>query len=230
MQIPDDAVAEIMGAAGYDWVALDLEHGRFDENSLARTFRAIELGKCLPFARVGEVTAYAIKTVLDSGAQGIILPMIESADQLSEAVSWAHYPPRGTRGVGYSRANTFGKNFDSYRRTISPFVVAQIEHIRAIDSIEAILSVEGLDAVMIGPYDLSASMGLTGEFQHPDFKHAVARYITGCRQKGFASGIHVVEPEPAKLQSALAEGHRFLAYATDAVFLWRGAQRPHLKI
>lgn len=226
MQIPDDSVAEIMGAAGYDWVALDLEHGRFCEHDLAAMFRALELGKCLPFARVGEVTPYAIKAVLESGGRGIILPMIETADQLAAAIGWAHYPPRGTRGVGYSRANIFGKTFENYSRTIDPFVVAQIEHVRAIENIEAILAVKGLDAVMIGPYDLSASMGLTGEFEHPDFKQAVANYTAACRKMGTISGIHVIEPQPEKLQSAISDGHRFIAYGTDAIFLWRSAQRP----
>ena len=228
MQLPDDSVAEIIGTAGYDWVAVDLEHGRFSERDLAPIFRALALGKSLPFARIGEITAYRIKSALESGAQGIILPMIESAEQLKAAIEWAHFPPRGRRGVGYSRANVFGKHFEQYRSSFTPFVVAQIEHVRAIENIDAILSVAGLDAVMIGPYDLSASMGLTGEFDHPHFQSTVARYIKSCHESGVVSGIHVVDPAVAKLRSALADGHRFIAYGTDATFLWRSAQRPNL--
>jgi 2-dehydro-3-deoxyglucarate aldolase len=130
--------------------------------------------------------------------------------------------------VGYNRANLFGQAFDAYRSSIDPFVVAQIEHRTAIEDIEAILSVEGLDAVMIGPYDLSASMGLTGQFEHPDFKAAVSRYQTACRKFGVPSGTHVVEPDADRLSSAIAQGHRFIAYATDAVFLWHSACRPKL--
>ena len=228
MQLPNDSVAEIMGAAGFDWVALDLEHGRFPESSLPSLFRALEAGGCVPFARVGDVTAYSVKAVLDSGGQGVILPMINSADLLSRAMAWAHYPPRGVRGVGYSRANLFGKKFDEYLNVFNPVVVAQIEHVRAVKEIDAILTVPGLDAIMVGPYDLSASMGLTGQFDHPEFAAALTRITDACREHGVASGLHVVTPDKHRVQSAIDDGHRFIAYGTDAIFLWKGATRPDM--
>lgn len=226
MQLADSGVAELMGAAGYDWVAVDLEHGHYTEERLPDIFRALMTGGTLPFARLGQVDAYSIKTALDGGAQGLIFPMVESPEQVRQAVSWSHYPPRGSRGVGYSRANLFGKAFDDYRNSMDPFLVAQIEHRDAARNIEAILAVEGIDAIMIGPYDLSASMGLTGQFDHPAFKDLLAGVNAACARKGMPAGQHVVTPDRRRLEEALAEGYRFVAYCTDAIFLWSGASRP----
>ncbi len=229
MQLTDASIGEILGMAGYDWVALDLEHGRFAEDNYPSLFRAIENGGSLPFARVGQISAYAIKAVLDAGACGVILPMIESAKALSDAISWAHYPPRGVRGVGYSRANLFGQRFNEYLGSINPIVVAQIEHINAVKCIGDILKVPRLDAVMVGPYDLSASMGLTEQFDHPEFRAALASVLHACREHGVASGVHIVLPEKDRLQTAIDEGHRFIAYGTDAVFIWSAAVVPDVR-
>jgi 2-dehydro-3-deoxyglucarate aldolase len=226
IQLNDSNVAELMGAAGYDWVAVDLEHGRYAEDRLPDIFRGIAAGGTLPFARVGQVNAYTVKAALEAGAEGLIFPMIESAEQVRQAISWSHYPPRGTRGVGYSRANLFGKSFEAYRKEFRPFLVAQIEHKDAARDIDAILAVEGLDAVMIGPYDLSASMGLTGLFDHPDFKAVLSSVLSACVRHKVPAGQHVVSPDPRQLEAAVADGYRFIAYCTDAIFLWSGAQRP----
>jgi 2-dehydro-3-deoxyglucarate aldolase len=227
MQLADSNVAELMGAAGYDWVAIDLEHGRYAENQLPDIFRALVSGGTLPFARLGQVSAYTVKAALEAGAQGLIFPMVESAEQVRQAVSWAQYPPKGSRGVGYSRANLFGKVFEAYRE-FSPFLVAQIEHKDAARDIEAILAVEGLDAIMIGPYDLSASMGLTGQFDHPDFKALLNGVVAACARHKIPAGQHVVVPDPKRLEATLAEGYRFVAYCTDAIFLWTSASRPDI--
>lgn len=225
MQLADSNVAEILGAMGYDWVAIDLEHGRYAENQLPDIFRALTTGGTLPFARLGQVTVYTVKAALEAGAQGLIFPMVESAEQVRQAVSWALYPPEGSRGVGYSRANLFGKAFDAYR-DFKPFLVAQIEHKDAAREIDAILDVPGIDAIMIGPYDLSASMGLTGQFDHPDFKALLDGVVAACKKKGVPAGQHVVVPDPKRLEATLAEGYRFVAYCTDAIFLWTSATRP----
>lgn len=229
MQLPDQSVAEIMGRAGYDWIAVDLEHGHFSNAMLPAMFRAIELGGTLPFARVADIDRAGIKAALDAGAQGLIFPMVESAGQLAAAISWSRYPPSGTRGVGYARTNLFGRNLDAgLRQAEELLLVAQIEHVRAVDAIEQILDVAGLDAIMIGPYDLSASMGLTGQFDHPLFVAALARIADAARRAGIPSGLHVVQPDPQRLADAVAGGHRFIAYGIDAVFLWSTAQAPAL--
>jgi 2-dehydro-3-deoxyglucarate aldolase len=225
MQIPHSSVAEIMGQAGYDWVAVDMEHGAIDVHQLPDLFRALELGNTLPLARLAQGHSKDCKQVLDAGAGGVIVPMVETAEQLIQVRNACRWPPAGTRGVGFSRANLFGKHFDVYREEAqAPLLVAMIEHIRAVENLEEILSVEGLDAILIGPYDLSASMGLTAKFDMPAFIAAMERIRTLCSQHHIPCGVHVVMPDVEALKQRIAEGYRFIAYSIDAVFLQSSVQ------
>ncbi len=229
MQIPHPSIAEILGQAGYDWVAVDMEHGAIGAHQLPDLFRALELGGTLPLARIAEGHPKDCKQALDAGAGGIIVPMIETAEQLIAVRDACRWPPAGTRGVGFSRANLFGKHFEPYcAEAQAPLLVAMIEHHRAVENLERILAVDGLDAVLIGPYDLSASMGLTARFDAPEFKAVVDRIRHLCGQHGVACGLHVVMPQPEILQERIAEGYRFVAYSIDAVFLNKSAVLPSL--
>jgi 2-dehydro-3-deoxyglucarate aldolase len=232
MQIPDSSIAEILGRAGYDWVAVDLEHGTMGERVLPDLFRALELGGTLPLARLPEGTARDCKRALDAGAGGVILPMIQSAAQLSSLISACAWPPVGTRGVGFSRANLFGGDFDQYRdgEARGPLVIAMIEHIEAVANIDEIVAVPGLDAIFIGPYDLSASMGLIGQFDHPDFRAAIEKVCQRSRAAGVPHGQHVVAPSPDALRASVEAGHQFIAYSMDAVFLRNAVQRPDIAL
>lgn len=227
IQIPHASVAEILGRSGYDWVAVDLEHGSIAVHQLPDLFRALELGDTLPLARLARGDPKDCKQALDAGAGGVIVPMVEDARSLVGVRDACRWPPAGARGVGYSRANLFGKEFDAYQEEAqAPLLVAMIEHVRALDELETILAVEGLDALLIGPYDLSASMGLTGRFDHPDLRSAMDRIRVQAQRCGVPFGVHVVRPSPAELEQRIAEGHRFLAYSTDAAFLWRSSESP----
>lgn len=239
LQFPSSDVAEIMARAGYDWVAVDMEHGSFSSFLLPDIFRAIECGGAVPFARLAEANKVQIKYALESGAQGIIFPMIESAEQLSQVIDWAIYPGFDTwrnngeiakeyRGVGYCRANLFGKYFEDYRKNIASdiFLVAQIEHIRAVDNLESIVKHKRLDAIMVGPYDLSGSMGITGEFDNPKFISTMEHIKNVCQKCGMRMGLHIVKPDPEKLNQEITNGSQFIAYGIDSVFLWSGAERP----
>jgi 2-dehydro-3-deoxyglucarate aldolase len=220
MQIPNASVAEIMGQAGFDWVAVDMEHGAIAVHQLPDIFRALELGETLPLARLAHGHSKDCKQALDAGAGGVIVPMVESAIQLTMLRDACRWPPAGTRGVGFSRANLFGKNFDAYRdEAQAPLLVAMIEHTRAVENLEEILAVAGLDAILIGPYDLSASMGLTAQFSHPEFCALIRKILTLSVAKAIPVGIHVVNPSQKELQQRLAEGYQFLAYSVDSVFL-----------
>lgn len=220
MQIPNASVAEIMGQAGYDWVAVDMEHGAIGVHQLPDLFRAIELGGTLPLARLAIGGSKDCKHALDAGAGGVIIPMVESADQLASVRDACRWPPSGRRGVGFSRANLFGKRFEEYTQEAqAPLLVPMIEHIHAVENLDAICSVEGVDALLIGPYDLSASMGLTGTFDAQAFVQATEEIRAIATQHSIPSGVHVVKPDPALLQRELDSGHRFLAYSLDAVFL-----------
>ena len=230
IQIPHASVAEIMGQAGYDWVAVDMEHGAVAVHQLPDLFRALELGNTLPLARLAQGHPKDCKQALDAGAAGVIIPMVESAEQLIRVRDACRWPPAGTRGVGFSRANLFGKHFDAYREEAqAPLLVAMIEHVRAVDNLEAIIKVPGLDALFIGPYDLSASMGLTGQFEHPDFQATMERIRVQAAQHELPCGVHVVAPSPEQLQQRIKEGYRFLAYSIDAVILNHAAAQPAFK-
>ena len=227
MQIPHPSIAEIMGQAGYDWIAIDMEHGAISHSQLPDLFRALEIGGTLPLVRLSDGATKECKQVLDAGAGGVIVPMVETPEQLELVRSAICWPPAGTRGVGYSRANLFGKHFEKYSiEAQSPLLIAQIEHIKALDKLADILQVHGLDAVMVGPYDLSASMGLTGKFQSTHFKNSIKFILDSCQQCKIPAGLHIVKPEPSELIEKINEGYQFLAYSIDAVFLDNYCVRP----
>ncbi|MBT6339330.1 MAG: 2,4-dihydroxyhept-2-ene-1,7-dioic acid aldolase [Desulfobacula sp.] len=229
MQIPDQSVAEIMGNSGYDWIAVDMEHGAISKNNLPGLFNAISSGGAAPFARVARAESVYIKEALDSGAQGLILPMIETGAQLENAISEAHYPPLGNRGIGFCRANMFGKNFKTYfENENNPIIVAQIEHKRAVENMDSILKVKGLDAIMIGPYDLSGSMNMTGEFDHPAFVQVLKTIFDKALHYNIAMGLHIVAPDKQQLKNKIDEGYQFIAYGIDALFLYNSSENPEM--
>jgi 2-dehydro-3-deoxyglucarate aldolase len=226
IQIPHASIAEIMGNAGYDWVAVDMEHGSVSVQQLPDLFRALELGGTLPLARLAQGHPKDCKQALDAGAGGVIAPMVESAAQLADIRDCCRWPPAGKRGVGFSRANLFGKRFDQYRTEAqAPLLVAMIEDVKAVGNLESILEVEGLDSIMIGPYDLSASLGLTGKFDHPDFRSLMERILSVSKRKNIPCGVHVVDPSPEQLRARIAEGYGFIAYSIDAAMLNNAASR-----
>jgi 2-dehydro-3-deoxyglucarate aldolase len=220
IQIPHSSIAEIMGQAGYDWVAVDMEHGAISINQLPDLFRALELGNTLPLARVAQGEVKDCKQVLDAGAGGVIVPMIESAEQLERIRDFIQWPPAGKRGVAFSRANLFGESFSDYiSEAQQPLLIAMIEHIDAVDNLDSILQVEGVDAILIGPYDLSASMNITADFEHQEFVNIMKKILKLADNRRIACGVHVVEPIKKLLHQRLEEGYRFLAYSMDSVFL-----------
>jgi 2-dehydro-3-deoxyglucarate aldolase len=220
MQIPHASVAEIMGQAGYDWVAVDMEHGAIDAHQLPDLCRALELGSTLPLVRLAQGHIKDCKQALDAGAGGVIVPMVESAAQLLAVRDACRWPPAGNRGVAFSRANLFGKHFEVYREEAqAPLLVAMIEHISAVECLPDILAVDGLDAILIGPYDLSASMGCTANFDEPKFIETISRINSLCLEANVPCGLHMVAPERDELQRRIEEGYRFLAYSIDAVML-----------
>lgn len=228
MQIPHGSVAEIMGSAGYDWVAIDLEHGSIGVDRLPDLFRALELGNTLPMARLAEGSPKDCQQALDAGAGGLIVPKIQSADQLLAVRDAARWPPAGKRGVGFSRANRFGSDFRSYAQTAQvPLLVAMLEDVHALDELDSILAVAGLDAVLLGPYDLSASLGQTGRFDHPDYLRALRTILRKSRLSSVSVGIHVVEPSVSELRQRIRQGFRFLPFSMDSVLLRKSLERKY---
>ena len=151
IQIPDSSIAEIMGQSGYDWVAVDMEHGSISLCQLPDLFRALELGNTLPLARIAQGDAKDCKQALDAGAGGLIIPMVKSPEEVEFALKASKYPPQGKRGVGLARAQNYGENFDEYNdwQKNNIEVIIQIEHIEAVNNLEKILSVEGISGIFI---------------------------------------------------------------------------------
>ena len=220
MQIPSPEIAEIMGSSNFDWVAVDMEHGSIGISSLANIFRSLELGNTLPLVRLAEGNERYCARILDAGAAGVIVPMIDTAEQLKRIKSACCWPPSGRRGVGFSRTNLYGVNFDNYiQEAQNPLLVAMIENVSALKNLEDILETDGLDAIMVGPYDLSASLGITGDFENKIFKKTLRIIKDLCEKKNVPMGVHIVKPEKKELSLKIKQGYQFIAYAIDSVFL-----------
>ncbi|MCF8072930.1 MAG: 2-dehydro-3-deoxyglucarate aldolase [Desulfarculaceae bacterium] len=211
------AIAEIMARAGFDWLTVDLEHSTITLDQAGQLIRVCDLCGAPPLVRLSANDPVQIKRVMDAGAHGIIVPMVNSAQEAADAVAALRYPPDGTRGVGLARAQGYGVSFEDYRAWLAEeaLVIAQIEHIRAVENLEAILAVDGVDGFIVGPYDLSGSLGRPGDFEHPDMLAAMERITQVVRRGGKPGGLHVVEPDPEELQRRADQGYRFLAYSVD---------------
>lgn len=211
------SIAEIMAGAGFDWLVIDAEHSAIDLPDIQTLILAMDAHDCPAIVRLTSNDPNQIKRVMDAGATGIMVPMINSAADAEAAVRHTYYPPKGTRGVGLARAQAYGAGFKSYIDWLSEHavVVVMIEHRDAVDNIDEILSVEGVDAFIIGPYDLSASMGMPGEVSHPDVRSAIARTLQAGLAHGKTGGIHVVEPDREELYRQIDSGYRFLGYGLD---------------
>ena len=213
-------IAEIMANAGFDWLVVDLEHTTISLEQAGELIRTIELVGVPALVRLTSNDVNQIKRVMDAGAHGIVVPMVNTPDDAVTAVAATRYPPNGIRGVGLARAQGYGTTFKNYLEWQSdmddgPIVVVQIEHIDAVTNLKEILDVPGVDAFIVGPYDLSCSMDIPGQFDHPEFKQTMKKIIDISNTLGAISGLHVVEPDSVKLNDAIASGHKFIAYSVD---------------
>jgi 2-keto-3-deoxy-L-rhamnonate aldolase RhmA len=211
------SIAEILASAGYDWLVVDLEHTTISIEQAGELIRVIDLSGVSPLVRLTSNHPDQIKRVMDAGAHGIVVPMVNSVDDATRAVAATRYAPQGVRGVGLARAQKFGAGFSDYLQwqKDGPVVIVQIEHKDALEHLEAIFSVPGVDGFIIGPYDLSCSMGMPGEFNRPEFKVAINQILSTGLKMNFPAGLHIVEPDLERLQQVIAEGYRFIAYSVD---------------
>lgn len=226
IQIGHPAIAEVLAHVGFDWIAADMEHTDIDNAQFAALARAMQGRRPVPLARVRENDTLAIRQLLDLGAQGVIVPLIHTAADAERAVQAAKYPPRGVRGYCFSRMNNWGADFDTYAATANDdiAVVVMIESAQGVEQIDAILAVEGVDGVFIGPYDLSGSYGLPGQTTHATVQAGCRRVLAACRAAGKSAGMHVVLPTAAAIAQARDDGFTFLALGVDTVFLAAAAR------
>lgn len=215
------AVAEIMARAEFDWLTVEMEHSAITLHQAQELIRIIDLCGVVPLVRLGENNPTLIKRVMDAGAHGVIVPMVNSAREAENAVSAVKYPPDGTRGVGLARAQEYGLDFEKYRAWTreESIVVVQIEHITAVEKLESILSVPGVDGFILGPYDLSGSLGIPGQFDHPNYVEALEQVRRVGQKMNAVCGYHVVPPRPELVIQKIREGYTFIAYSDDFLFL-----------
>lgn len=211
------AIAEIMAKAGFEWLVIDLEHSVITLREAEELIRTIDLCGAKPYVRVTANDANQIKRVLDAGAQGIIVPMINSLEEVEKASNAMFYPPKGKRSVGLARAQGYGVEFHAYFKKHKNFdLIVQIEHIDAIAELENILSHKNLDGFIIGPYDLSASMKIPGKFNDVHFQKALNKIkMISKKYPHVKRGFHLVEPNLLALENLIQEQYDFIAYSVD---------------
>jgi|TARA_Y100000310_G_C20657052_1_gene802513 2-dehydro-3-deoxyglucarate aldolase len=215
------SIAEIMADAGFDWLCIDMEHSVIDYYEAEQLIATIEAKGCTPYVRVGANEPQFIKRVLDAGAKGIIIPMVNSGKDARKAVNAVKYPPVGRRGVGLARAQGYGFDFEDYSKTVNSEtkVIAQIEHVDAINNLEEILLVDGIDGTIIGPYDLSGSLGKPGKYDDLDVKDVLSNYEKISKKVGVTMGYHVIKPDYSLVLEKINTGYEFIAFSLDTIFL-----------
>jgi 2-dehydro-3-deoxyglucarate aldolase/4-hydroxy-2-oxoheptanedioate aldolase len=217
--IDHPAIVEIAKLAGFDWLWIDAEHGRFNELNAA-TACAVTAGGPPTFVRLPDRSATAIKRFLDIGCDGIILPQVSSSAEMDEIARAALYPPRGDRSVGIARAQGYGARFAECLQQQDYAIIVQIENVAGVRNAEAIVAHAAVDAVVIGPYDLSGSFGIPGKIESPQVLESIADILARCKKGGKPCGIFAATAEKAKEYAA--EGFDLIAVGMDCGVLLGG--------
>jgi 2-keto-3-deoxy-L-rhamnonate aldolase RhmA len=217
------AVAERLVDAGFDWLFLDGEHAPLDSARMQGILQAVG-GHCPGLIRIPSIDEVWVKQALDIGADGVIVPRIRGADEAKRVVDWCRYPPEGARSVGVGRAHGYGARFGEYlaRANEDVAVVLQIEHADAVAAIEDIAAVNGVDALFVGPYDLSASLGIPGEVGDARVTTVIDRIGEVCQRRGVTAGIFGIDTAAAR--PWIAKGFTLIAVGIDTLFLDRAAE------
>lgn len=217
--------AESLGQTGLDYIIIDNEHGPFDVESSEECIRACELTGLTPFVRIREVSRPAVMKLLDVGAQGLIVPYIESMEEIRALIGYGKYPPLGKRGFCPSKKDGWGyqmpgtlpmqEQFDYWNR--ETLIIPQCETKEALGQIEMIAGTDGVDGIFVGPFDLSISMGIPGQFDHPEFTAALQRILAACRDAGKFSIIFT--GDAARIRDYYETGFDSVTYSLDAAML-----------
>tara|TARA_Y100000816_G_scaffold292520_1_gene288292 strand:+ start:4787 stop:5521 length:735 start_codon:yes stop_codon:yes gene_type:complete len=221
------AIVEIMSKSGYDWLCIDMEHSCISKNEMTNLIRVIEANKCFAFVRVAKNDEVEIKKALDAGAHGIVVPQINSRKDALKLIEYAHYPPKGKRGVGLSRAQNYGRDLDQYMKKVNKDlkIIAIIESKEAIENLDEILDVELISGSMIGPYDLSASHGCIGQLKNKKVTNSIEKYEKIAKKYDKPFGFHAVNESRINVKVKIKKGYRFLAIGYDAHFLMKESDR-----
>ena len=219
--IGNSIVAEMMANSGFEWLTIDMEHSAITLDVAQDLIRIIELSGVVPLVRVSENNPVLIKRVMDAGAHGVIIPMVNTKEDAEQAVKSVKYPPEGFRGVGLARAQKYGFDFEGYKKWLKndSIVIVQIEHIDAVKNLKEILSVKGVDGYIVGPYDISGSLGIPGDFNNPKFKKIIKQVMDVGKSAKKPAGFHVIPPDEKEVKKIMNMGYTFIAVSLDTLFL-----------
>ena len=221
MTLNSPAVAELIAEAGFDWLFIDAEHSTLDAAEMQSLLQAAGATPCV--IRLSASEEVPIKKALDIGAAGIVAPQVNSAEHARQIVQWSKYAPAGRRGMGIARAHGYGLKAREYVQSANDdtAVIVQAEHRDAVEHIRAIVKVNGIDGVLIGPYDLSASFGRPGDVEHADVRDAIARVRTACLEAGVPVGIFGMSAEAVR--PYIEQGFTMIVAGVDTVLLGNAA-------
>lgn len=225
-QLRSQDVVRILAAAGFQWAFLDAEHGGFGIETLQDLCRMAAYAGLSPVVRVADLQYALVARALDCGAEGIIFPRVESPELLEKAASWTKFPPLGIRGCGITPLHvdfepvSIGQITEHFNE--HTLVVLQIETVKALEARDELLSVPHIDAVMVGPVDLSISLGVPGDFQHPKMVDAMEKIVESCRKHGVAPGTQTRNVPLAKFWKE--KGMLFLGCGSETGMLYEGAK------
>jgi 2-keto-3-deoxy-L-rhamnonate aldolase RhmA len=222
--LPTASTAEILADAGFDWLFIDGEHGPLSTSDILGILQAVG-HRVACIVRVPICDEAEIKKVLDLGAQGVIVPQVNTAEQAADVVRFSRYAPLGSRGVGLARAHGYGFRFAEYVASANDdvVVVVQAEHKTAVENIQSIIEVPGIDCVLLGPYDLSASYGKMGQISDPEVVGGIARVTSACQTAGIPLGYFGVTADAVKPYAD--QGYTLLVAGVDVLFLGNGARK-----
>lgn len=215
------SIPEIMSQAKFDWLVIDIEHSSIGIQKVQELIQIIEFKNIMPLVRITSNDSDIIKRVMDAGAYGVIVPMINTKEDALNAVESTKYPPIGKRSVGLARAQGYGTSFDEYKSLINDcsIIIIQIEHVDAINNIDEIFSIDEIDGYFIGPYDLSASLGIPGDLNNKKLLDIEKKVLNASKKYNKIAGIHVIEPDAKLVIEKINLGYKFIAVSTDFLFL-----------
>lgn len=226
LNLGSSMTAEIAATAGFDWVVIDLEHGAGDHESCLHELQAIARTPAAPIVRIAWNEAPRFKRVLDLGAAGVVVPYVTTQAEAEQAVAAMRYPPQGIRGAAsLHRAANFGRDFGDYLATANEnlLTVLQIETEATLDVVGDIAAVDGADVLFVGPLDLSISMGIPSQFDHPRFRDALKKVADAAKSHGKAAGILLNEPD--QIARTLEDGFTFVGLGSDGGVVADGMKR-----
>lgn len=221
------SISEIFSYCGFDFIAIDIEHSTISNEQAQRIIASSQANgvPCLP--RPVSYSNNIIKPLLDSGADGMIFPTVNKVEDVKKLIQNIKYPPIGNRTYGINRAQIYGFDSSEYFKkwNQSSSIIIQVESIEAVNNINDLIEFDEIDAVMIGPYDLSGSLGVSGELDHPLVKESINKVIEACNKKKISCGTQIADPNKENIENTLKIGHNFIFLSSDLFVLWKWSEK-----